>query len=111
MLEAALAPAKRGQGPHLQAGREMVQRRPADEERPDLEAAAHRQGRQMALEFPLPPMAHHLGQRNLHRADRLAAAAEGGGVGQVPGLLHADQAGGQDRADRPRIDPSMGSLH
>ena len=45
----------------------------------------------MPLEFLLAPVAHELGQGNAHRAHLLAAAAEGGGVGQVGRALDAGQ--------------------
>ena len=62
-----------------------------------------------------------LRQRDAHRADALAAAAEGRGVGQVAGLVDADQAAasaprpsGRDRPShrrgrRPRDRPGSGS--
>ena len=53
-------------------------------------------------------MPHQAGQGNAHRADALAAAAEGRGVGQVGCLLDADQLRRQDRADRAGVDPAIG---
>src|SRR3546814_949746 len=63
----------------LQAGREAIELRPPGEERPEGEAAAHGGGREVPLELTLAPVAHHLRQRNAHRADRFAAPAEGRG--------------------------------
>ena len=61
----------------------------------------------MTLELALAPVAHHAGQGNAHRADALAAPAEGRGVGQLPAFFHADQRGRQHRAHRARIDPTV----
>ena len=52
-------------------------------------------------------MAQHLRQGDAHGTDRLAAAAEAGGVGQGRGVLDADEGRREDRADRPRIDPAV----
>ncbi len=81
---------------------------PAREEGPQRQVGAHRVRRQVALEFALAPVAHQLGQRDLHRADALAFAAEGGGVRQMAGLLDADQRRRQHGAHRPGIHPAIG---
>src|SRR3546814_1580434 len=69
-----------------------IELRPPGEERPEGEAAAHGGGREVPLELTIAPVAHHLRQRNAHRADRFAAPAEGRGVGQVPGLVDRSEA-------------------
>ena len=90
-------------------------------ERPQRQVGAHRRRRQVALELALAPVAHQLGQRDLHRADALALAAEGGGVGQVARLCRRRSApasarcpSGRDRPShrrgrRPRHTPGSGS--
>ena len=76
------------------------------EEGPDAEAAAHRRRRQVPLELALAPVAHHLRQRDAHRADALAAAAEGRGVGQVARLVDADRASASAPRPSARDRPS-----
>src|SRR5262245_7449531 len=61
----------------------------------------------MALELALAPAPHHARQRNAHRADLLAASAEGRGIRQVAGLVDADQARRKHRAHGARIDPAI----
>ena len=102
---AAAEPAEQRAPSRAQA---VVERRPAREERPQRQPRAHRARRQLALELALAPVPHHLRQRDLHRADALAAAAEGRGVGQVPRVLDADQRRRQHRAHRAGIDPAIG---
>ena len=80
----------------------------AGEPGPEREVGADSARRQVAFEFAFPPMPHQLGQRDLHRADALALAAEGGRVGQMSRLLDADQGWRQHAAHRPRIDPTIG---
>src|SRR6202041_439768 len=58
-------------------------------------------------ELTLAPVAHHLRQRDLDRADAFAAAAEARRVRQMTGLVDADQRRGQDRTHRPRVDPAI----
>ena len=89
--EMPLAATDQMQGPHGDAGRGPVELRPRREIAPELEPAAHRGGRQVSLELALAPVPHQLRQRNAHRADRLAAAAERGGVGQMRGFVDPDE--------------------
>ena len=53
------------------------------EERPEPRPQRAGAGDRCALELALAPVAHQLRQRDPHRADALAAAAEGRGVGQI----------------------------
>ena len=106
--EAAEDFAEQAEPENEQRHRDRVKFRPRREEAPRGEPRAHRRGRQMPLEFALAPVAHQVGQRNAHRADFLAAPAEGRGVRQVAGVLDADDARRQHRAHRPRIDPAIG---
>src|SRR3546814_10908465 len=71
-VEAAGGAAEAAEQAGLQAGREAIELRPPGEERPEGEAAAHGGGREVPLELTLAPVAHHLRQRNAHRADRFA---------------------------------------
>ena len=89
------------------ACRQPIQRRPAREERPQRQIGAHHRRREMALELALAPVAHQLGQRDLHRTDALALAAERRGIRQMSRLVHADQRRRQHRAHRPGIHPAI----
>ena len=53
-------------------------------------------------------MAHHLRQRDPHRADAFAPPAESRRIGQMAGFFDADQRRRQHRAHRPGIDPAIG---
>ncbi len=75
---------------------------------PTAQGVPHHGRRQVALELALAPVAHQLGQGDLHRADALALAAEGGGVGQMACLLYADQRRRQHAAHRAGIHPAIG---
>ncbi|MDF2974733.1 MAG: hypothetical protein K0R61_5183 [Microvirga sp.] len=105
--EAAALAACQSESPHRRAGRETVEGRALGEEAPDLETGADGGGRQVPLELPFAPVTHELGQGNAHRAHALAAAAEGGGVGQVAGLVDADERWRQHRAHGAGIDPAV----
>ena len=85
-----------------------VERAAAGRTSPRAPVRARRRRGQVPLELPLAPVAHQGGQRNPHRADALALAAEGAGVRQVAGLVHADQRRRQHAAHRPGIDPAIG---
>jgi hypothetical protein len=76
---------------HREAGGEAVERRALGEEAPRGQPVAGGGRGEAAAELLLAPVAHQLGQRDADRADLLAAAAEGGGVGQRPALLDADE--------------------
>src|SRR5207247_3730988 len=84
--EAAALGAEPAEDARGNAGRQAIERRPPRDEGPEPDATARRGGAEMALELALAPVAHHLGQRDAHRAHALAAAAEGRRVGQRPGL-------------------------
>src|SRR5690606_15551521 len=60
-------------------GGEAIELRALREKRPELQPRTIGGRLQPALELPLAPVPHHLRQRDLHRADALAFAAEGGG--------------------------------
>ena len=88
-------------------GDDAVEPRPPGEETPEGDAAAHGRRRQVPLELALAPRTHHARQRDADRAHLLAAPAERRGVGQMAGLVDADQARRQHGAHGPRIDPSV----
>ncbi len=75
---------------------------------PRLERDPFAQRLAAAFRVALPPGAHHLGERNAHRADLLAPPAEARGVGKIAGVIDALQGRGQHRAHRPGIDRSVG---
>src|SRR5690606_10698332 len=77
--EAALGAARPAEEAHGEPARRAVEGRVEGEEGPELQARAPGGGLEVALELALTPVAHQLGQRDLDRADRLAAAAEAGG--------------------------------
>ena len=85
------APPNERQRPHGERCRECVEPRPLRKKAPELQAAAHRRRRQMPLELALAPMPHQFRQRNAHRADFLASAAECRGIRQIAGLVDPDQ--------------------
>src|ERR1700681_3854773 len=88
---AALGAAEQREHAVDEPGEAAIEARPAGHEAPQRQALAYRLGLEMAFELALAPMAHQAGQRDAHRTDALAAAAEGRGVGQVARLLDADQ--------------------
>ena len=91
-----------------QFGAPAIERRTSREPGPQFHPGAVSPALAAARPLPLAPVAHHLGQRNSHRADALAAPAESRGIGQMAGLIDADQARRQHRAHRPGIDPAIG---
>src|SRR5215471_15581430 len=86
----------------------MIKGRTAHDPRPCGKAPAVNWRAELVGMFTLAPMAHHLRQRDLDRADALAASAERRGVWQVSGLCDANQARRQYSPHRTRIDPSIG---
>src|SRR3546814_16935172 len=54
------------------------------------------------------PVPHDGGQRNAHRADFLAFAAEGGRIGQMPRGYQPDHMRIERGTDRTGIDPEVG---
>ena len=102
----APAAAEQPQAARGHAGGQAVERRPAGEEAPQAEPVAGGGRRELAAELLLAPMPHQLRQRDADRADLLAAAAEGRGVGQGPALLDPDELRRQHRAHRARDRPS-----
>ena len=79
---------------------------PTGEPRPKLEVRADRGGREVALELAFPPMPHQLGQRDFHRADALAFAAEGAGVWADDRRRRRRSARGSTRYPSARDTPS-----
>ncbi len=63
--------------------------------------------RQVTLELTLAPVAHHVRQRDFHRADGFAPPAEARGVGEIAGLIDTDQHRCQHRAHGAGIDPAV----
>src|SRR6516225_8165851 len=105
--EMALVAPEEGEPPHGEAGRGAVEPRSLGEEGPKGNAVTLRRWREMALEFTLAPVTHHSGQRDLHRADGLAASAKGRGVRQIAALPDPDERRREHGPHRPGIDPAI----
>ena len=75
---------------------------------PNLQGPARKGWAQVALEFLFPPVTHHAGQRNAHGANLFAAPTKGRCIGQVMGVLNANERWRQDGTHGARIDPAVG---
>src|SRR5258708_11880547 len=73
--ETTAAASEGAEDAHADLGQTMIELGPLGEECPQRETVAVGRRRQLRLGFALAPMAHHLGPRNLHRANALAAPA------------------------------------
>src|SRR5262245_9038153 len=86
---------------------QTIESRPACEESPEPQAAAHDGARQVALKLALAPEPHQLRQWNPHRADFLTPATECRCVWQVAGFIDSDQTRRKHRAHGSRVDPAI----
>ena len=62
---------------------------------------------EVALVLTFAPVTHEVGQGDFDRADALAFAAKGAGVGQVPGGVDAGEHGGEHRAHGAGVDGAV----
>ena len=94
--------------PHAHGVAEPIKGRPPGHERPQPDAVADRGRLQPLAPAPVAPAAEQRRQRDVDRADLLAAAVHGAGVRQVARLGEAVEGRGEDSAHRPRIDGAVG---
>src|SRR5690554_129977 len=106
--EAPSPPAGAAKRSYQQTRRPPIKTRSFGDEGPGFDRETRLGRRLMLLELPLAPVPHHLRQGNAHRANRLTAPAEGGGVREVNCLLDTDQRRSQYRTHAPWMDSAVG---
>src|SRR5690554_878869 len=86
-------PARRAAGSEAcgQCRQAVIEPRPARDPAPQPQRPALRPADDAALELQVAQPPQQSGQRNLDRADVLAAAVQGAGVGQVLGAVEPDE--------------------
>ena len=102
-----LRPRPPGQAARGDAREHVIKARAPRRIRPQLQRKALLEGRVAAREIALAPGPHQGGERDVERADRLAASAEARSVGQIAGAIDALELRRQDRAHRTGIDRAV----
>src|SRR5262245_66288351 len=72
--------------------------------RPQLQRKPLGEGRIAAREIAFTPGPHHAGERDVERADRLAAPAEARSIGEIAGAIDAFKLRCKNRTNRNGID-------